>query len=453
MDRAKLIRYYMKIIIAGAGAVGTHLAKMLSKEKHTIVLLDEKTEKIKQLESSYEILAVVGSPTSLKDLREAQVPSADLFVAVTPYESTNITACLLATNLGAQKTLARIDNQEYLLPKNKEFFKSMGVDSLIYPERLAADEIVNGLKKGWVRQYLEFSDGELVVLATKIRESSPLCDQQLMHAFQANNRLRVVVIKRGNETIIPTGKDQIKVNDIVYFLTTREGTEEVRILSGKEEFEIGSTMFLGASRIGVRAIQELPSSMNIKVIEQDKEKSMQLLEKTDKALVINGDGRDISLLKEEDIESYDAFVALSGNSETNILACLAAKNLGVKRTIAEVENNDYISMAESLDIGAIINKKIIAASHIYQLILGGDVSVKCLTFVDVLVVELMAEDDSAITKDMLKNLKLPKNTTIGGIVRNDKGIVAVGDTQIQAGDRVLVFCGEDTVHKIEKLFK
>lgn len=443
----------MKIIIAGAGAVGTHLAKMLSKEKHTIVLLDEKTEKIKQLEANYEILAVVGSPTSLQDLREAQVPSADLFVAVTPYESTNITACLLATNLGAQKTLARIDNKEYLLPKNKEFFKSMGVDSLIYPERLAADEIVNGLKKGWVRQYLEFSDGELVVLATKIRQSSPLRDQPLMTTFQNNNRLRVVVIKRGEETIIPNGKDEIKENDIVYFLTTREGIDEVRILSGKEDFEINSTMFLGASRIGVRAIQELPNNMNIKVIEQDKEKGLNLLEKTDKAMVINGDGRDIALLKEEDIESFDAFVALSGNSETNILACLAAKNLGVKRTIAEVENNDYISMAESLDIGAIINKKIIAASHIYQLILGGDVSVKCLTFVDVLVVELMAEDESPITKDCLKNLKLPKNTTIGGVVRNEEGMVAVGDTQIQAGDRVIVFCGEDTVHKIEKLFK
>ena len=443
----------MKIIIAGAGAVGTHLAKMLSKEKHTIVLLDEKTEKIKQLEANYEILAVVGNPTSLQDLREAQVPSADLFVAVTPYESTNITACLLATNLGAQKTLARIDNKEYLLPKNKEFFKSMGVDSLIYPERLAADEIVNGLKKGWVRQYLEFSDGELVVLATKIRQTSPLRDQPLMTTFQNNNRLRVVVIKRGEETIIPNGKDEIKENDIVYFLTTREGIDEVRILSGKEDFEINSTMFLGASRIGVRAIQELPNNMNIKVIEQDKAKGLSLLEKTDKAMVINGDGRDIALLKEEDIESFDAFVALSGNSETNILACLAAKNLGVKRTIAEVENNDYISMAESLDIGAIINKKIIAASHIYQLILGGDVSVKCLTFVDVLVVELMAEDESPITKDCLKNLKLPKNTTIGGVVRNEEGMVAVGDTQIQAGDRVIVFCGEDTVHKIEKLFK
>lgn len=443
----------MKIIIAGAGAVGTHLAKMLSKENHTIVLLDQKAEKIKQLEANYEILAVVGSPTSLHDLREAQVPSADLFVAVTPYESTNITACLLATNLGAQKTLARIDNKEYLLPKNKEFFKSMGVDSLIYPERLAADEIVNGLKKGWVRQYLEFSDGELVVLATKIRAASPLCNQQLMNAFLKNNRLRIVVIKRGNETIIPTGKDQILINDIVYFLTTRDGIDEVRVLSGKEEFEITSTMFLGASRIGIRAIQELPSSMNIKVVEQDKEKGLTLLEKTDKAMVINGDGRDIALLKEEDIESFDAFVALSGNSETNILACLTAKNLGVKRTIAEVENNDYIAMAESLDIGAIINKKIIAASHIYQLILGGDVSVKCLTFVDVLVVELMAEDDSPITKDCLKNLKLPKNTTIGGIVRDEKGMVAVGDTQIQPGDRVIVFCGEDTVQKVEKLFK
>ena len=443
----------MKIVIAGAGDVGTHLAKMLSKENHEIILLDQKKEKIKALEANYDILAVIGSPTSLKSLREAQVPSADLFVAVTPYESTNITACLLATNLGAQKTLARIDNKEYLLPKNKEFFKSMGVDSLIYPERLAADEIVNGLQKGWVRQYLEFSDGELIILATKIRASSPLVNQQLMTAFQNNNRLRVVVIKRGHDTIIPMGKDQILIDDIVYFLTTRDGIDEVRILSGKEDFEIKSTMFLGASRIGVRAIQELPGSMNIKVIEQDKEKGLNLLEKTDKAMVINGDGRDIALLKEEDIESYDAFVALSGNSETNILACLTAKNLGVKRTIAEVENNDYIAMAESLDIGAIINKKIIAASHIYQLILGGDVSVKCLTFVDALVVELMAEDDSPITKDCLKNLKLPQNTTIGGVVRNEKGMVAVGETHIQAGDRVIVFCGEDTVHKIEKLFK
>ena len=221
----------MKIVIAGAGDVGTHLAKMLSKENHEIILLDQKKEKIKALEANYDILAVIGSPTSLKSLREAQVPSADLFVAVTPYESTNLTACVLATNLGAQKTLARIDNQEYLFPKNKEFFKSIGIDSLIYPEMLAADEIVNGLKKGWVRQYLDFSDGALVVLATKIRNTSPLCKKQLSDAFLDNTKVRVVAIKRGHRTIIPSGKDHVYAGDIVYFITTQDGVEEVRIKS------------------------------------------------------------------------------------------------------------------------------------------------------------------------------------------------------------------------------
>lgn len=443
----------MKIIIAGAGDVGTHLAKMLSKESHTIVLLDEKAEKIKALENNYDILAIVGSPTSLKDLREAQVPTADLFVAVTPYESTNITACLLATNLGAQKTLARIDSKEYLLPKNKEFFKSMGVDSLIYPEMLAANEIVNGLKKGWVRQYVELSDGALIVLATKIRNNSPLCNVPLEKAFEGNGLVRIVVIKRGNVTIIPTGKDSVQNNDIAYFITTKEGVEEVRIKSGKEDFDINNIMFVGASRIGIKTIQNLPKGKDVKVIEQDIDKTYRIIEQTNNTLVINGDGRDLSLLKEEDIESFDAFVALTGNSETNILACLTAKQFGVKRTIAEVENMDYIPMAESLDIGSIINKKIIAASHIYQLILGGNVSVRCLTFANVEVVELVAEEGSYITTDCLKNLKLPKNTTIGGIVRYNKGIVAVGDTKIKAGDNVTVFCGEYTIQKIEKLFK
>ena len=443
----------MKIIIAGAGDVGTHLAKMLSKESHTIVLLDEKAEKIKALENNYDILAIVGSPTSLKDLREAQVPTADLFVAVTPYESTNITACLLATNLGAQKTLARIDSNEYLLPKNKEFFKSMGVDSLIYPEMLAANEIVNGLKKGWVRQYVELSDGALIVLATKIRANSPLCNVPLEKAFEGNGLVRIVVIKRGNVTIIPTGKDCVQNNDIAYFITTKEGVEEVRIKSGKEDFDINNIMFVGASRIGIKTIQNLPKGKDVKVIEQDIDKTYRIIEQTNNTLVINGDGRDLSLLKEEDIESFDAFVALTGNSETNILACLTAKQFGVKRTIAEVENMDYIPMAESLDIGSIINKKIIAASHIYQLILGGNVSVRCLTFANVEVVELVAEEGSYITTDCLKNLKLPKNTTIGGIVRYNKGIVAVGDTKIKAGDNVTVFCGEYTIQKIEKLFK
>ena len=382
----------MRIIIAGAGEVGTHLAKLLSKENHTIILLDENGEKVKALEANYDILGIEGLPTSLKDLKEALVENADLFVAVTPYESTNITACLLATNLGAKKTLARIDNYEYLLPKNLEFFQRLGVDSLIYPEMLAAKEIVSALKRGWVRQYVEFSDGALVLLATKLRENAPIVNKTIEEAFdKENSTVRIIMIKRLGMDIIAKGKDKILAGDIVYFITTKDNIEQVRIQAGKEDFEINNIMILGGgSRIGVRAIQELPRNKNIKVIEQNKEKSIRVIENTDNVLVINGDGRDLELLKNEDIESYDAFVALTGNAETNILACLTAKNFGVKRTVAEVENLDYVPLAENLNIGSIINKKSLAASHIYKLILGGNVSnVRCLTLADVEIVEFV----------------------------------------------------------------
>ena len=446
----------MRIIIAGAGEVGTHLAKLLSKENHTIILLDENGEKVKALESNYDILGIEGLPTSLKDLKEAQVENADLFVAVTPYESTNITACLLATNLGAKKTLARIDNYEYLLPKNLEFFQRLGVDSLIYPEMLAAKEIVSALKRGWVRQYVEFSDGALVLLATKLRENAPIVNKTIEEAFdKENSTVRIIMIKRLGMDIIAKGKDKILAGDIVYFITTKDNIEQVRIQAGKEDFEINNIMILGGgSRIGVRAIQELPRNKNIKVIEQNKEKSIRVIENTDNVLVINGDGRDLELLKNEDIESYDAFVALTGNAETNILACLTAKNFGVKRTVAEVENLDYVPLAENLNIGSIINKKSLAASHIYKLILGGNVSnVRCLTLADVEIVEFVAGEKSAIVKTPIKDIRLPENVNIGGIIRDGVGFVAMGTSHIQPGDNVLVFCAEDTIRKVEKLFK
>lgn len=443
----------MKIVIAGAGDVGTHLAKMLSKEKHDIIMLDEQAEKVKSLETNYDILAVAGSPISLEDLREAQAPSADLFIAVTPYDSTNITSCLLASNLGAKKSLARTDKQEYLLPKNSEFFKSIGVDSLIFPEKLAAEEIAGSLKIGWARQYIELSNGELRVIATKIRSGSPLCGKELKNAFYGINSVRIVVIRRGDATIVPSGDDTIEDGDIVYFITTRDGIDEVRERSGKERYDIGKVMIIGGGRITLKAIECLPSSMSIKVIESDIDQANKLLEQTDRALVINGDGRDIALLKEEEIGSFDAFVALTDDSETNILTCLMAKSMGVKRTIAEVENFDYIAMAENLDIGAIINKKIIAASHIYQLILGGHSEVRCLTFADVDVIEMTATEHSDICRAPLFKLKLPRNMNVGGIIRDGKGLVAVGSTVVQPGDKVIIFCGIESIDKIKKLFK
>ena len=445
----------MKIIIAGAGNVGTHLAKLLSREKQDIILMDDDEEKLTALSSNFDLLTVTASPSSISGLKEVGVKEADLFIAVTPDESRNMTACMLATNLGAKKTVARIDNYEYLLPKNKEFFQKLGVDSLIYPEMLAAKEIVSSMRMSWVRQWWEFCGGALILIGTKMREKAEILNIPLYELGGPNIPYHVVAIKRGTETIIPRGDDVIKLHDIVYFTTTRKYIPYIRKIAGKEDYaDVRNVMIMGGSRIAVRTAQYVPDYMLVKIVDNDINRCNRLTELLDdKTMIINGDGRDMDLLIEEGLKNTEAFVALTGNSETNILACLAAKRMGVEKTVAEVENIDYIGMAESLDIGTVINKKMIAASHIYQMMLDADVSnVKCLTFANADVAEFTVPAGAKITKHFIKDLGLPKGTTIGGMIRNGEGVLVTGDTLIQPGDHVVVFCLSMMIKKIEKFF-
>ena len=445
----------MKIIIAGAGNVGTHLAKLLSREKQDIILMDDDEEKLTALSSNFDLLTVTASPSSISGLKEVGVKEADLFIAVTPDESRNMTACMLATNLGAKKTVARIDNYEYLLPKYKEFFQKLGVDSLIYPEMIAAKEIVSSMRMSWVRQWWEFCGGALILIGTKMREKAEILNIPLYELGGPNIPYHVVAIKRGTETIIPRGDDVIKLHDIVYFTTTRKYIPYIRKIAGKEDYaDVRNVMIMGGSRIAVRTAQYVPDYMQVKIVDNDINRCNRLTELLDdKTMIINGDGRDMDLLIEEGLKNTEAFVALTGNSETNILACLAAKRMGVEKTVAEVENIDYIGMAESLDIGTVINKKMIAASHIYQMMLDADVSnVKCLTFANADVAEFTVPAGAKITKHFIKDLGLPKGTTIGGMIRNGEGVLVTGDTLIQPGDHVVVFCLSMMIKKIEKFF-
>ena len=445
----------MKIIIAGAGNVGTHLAKLLSREKQDIILMDDDEEKLSALSNNFDLMTVTASPSSISGLKEVGVKEADLFVAVTPDESRNMTACMLAHNLGAQKTVARIDNYEYLLPKNKEFFKKLGVDSLIYPEMLAAKEIVSSMRMSWVRQWWEFCGGALILIGAKMREKAEILNIPLHQLGGPTIPYHVVAIKRGTDTIIPRGDDVIKLNDIVYFTTTRKYIPYIRKIAGKEDYaDVRNVMIMGGSRIAVRTAQYVPDYMQVKIVDNDISRCNRLTELLDdRTMIINGDGRDMDLLIEEGLKNTEAFVALTGNSETNILACLAAKRMGVDKTVAEVENIDYIGMAESLDIGTVINKKMIAASHIYQMMLDADVSnVKCLTFAYADVAEFTVKAGSKVTKHLIKDLGLPKGTTIGGMIRNGEGILVTGDTQVNAGDHVVVFCLSMMIKKIEKYF-
>ena len=446
----------MKVVIVGAGAVGTHLSKLLSREHQDCVLIDADDERLSGL-GEFDVMTYCASPTSIRALKEAGTPHADLFVGVTPEESTNINACILAHALGAKKTVARIDNYEYLSPSLQPFFKNLGLDSLIYPEVLAATDINNGLKMSWVRQRWDVHDGALILLGIKLRETAEILNLPLKDLCGPDDPYHVVAIKRGGETIIPSGMDELRVNDLAYFMTTKDYIPYIRKIVGKEHYtDVKNVIIMGGGKTAVCAALTAPDYMNMKIIEKDAarcEKLNELLEDND-TMVIHGDGRDLGLLEEENIKNTQAFVALTGNAETNILACLTAKKLGVRKTIAMVENLDYVSMAESLDIGTIINKKTIAASHIFQMMLEADVdNLRSLMLVDAEVAEFTAAEGSRVTKKAVKDLGMPFGVTIGGLVRKGQGMLVNGNSQIEAGDSVMVFCHEQKLNNIEKFFK
>ena len=445
----------MRIIIAGAYAIGSYLAKLLSRNKQEIILMDQDEEKLGKLASDYDLLTMNASATSVRSLKEARVGDADLFIAVTPDECFNMTACALAKGLGAKKTVAKIDNSEYVDPQNVELFHEMGVNSVIYPELLAAKDIINGLKMSWVRQRWDVHDGALVMLGIKLRETCKVLDKPLREISGPDDPYHVVAIRRRGDTIIPGGSDVLMVQDLVYFMTTRNYIPYIRQVAGKEHYvDVKNVMVMGGGATAVRAIKQMPEYMRVKVIERNVERCETLNNLFDEdILVINGDGRDLALLNEEGIRSTQAFVALTGKAETNILACLTAKRMGVRKTVAMVENVDYAHMAESLDIGTIINKRAIAASHIYQMLLDANVhNVRFLMSADADVAEFVPVEGSKITRRPVKDLGLPKGMTIGGLVRNGEGMLVSGNTQIEAGDSVVVFCHNVSIKKLEGLF-
>ncbi len=444
----------MRIIVAGAGEVGQHLAKLLSRENMDISLLDEQAEHLGDLEANYDLITRVGCPTSIHDLKDIGVKDADLFIAVTPNETENMTACLIANQLGARKTLARIDNYEYLLPENKRFLEGMGLNHLIYPEVLAAHEIEESLRTNWMRYHISLCKGALELCVVKVRDGAEVLEQPFKSGFFDHGRYRIVLIKRDNQTIFPHGDDAVKAGDMVYAVCTKDNMEFLREQLGKPKHEIRRVMFYGGTRIAQKAVQNLSDDLEIRILESDLEQCQRLSEKLGNALVIHADGSSMETLKDEDIQDMDAFVAVTKQSEANIFACLAAKRFGVGKTIADIENIDYISMAEGLDIGTVLNKKNITVSYIYQMLLNASVlNVRNLTSADAEIVELIATEGSRITRGQIRTLNLPEEVSIGGIVRAGEGLLVNGDTQIVPNDQIIVICRSHNIRELERYFK
>ena len=442
----------MKIVIAGAGEVGTHLAKLLSNENQDIIIIDKDREKLAELDADYNLMTECGSPTSFFAQKDASVGSADLFIAVTPFESTNLVACSIAKSLGAKCTVARVSHYGFLDPDNRHTMERMGVDRLIYPEYLAAKEIVTALEHSWVRNWFELHEGRIILVGVKLRDNAPLAGMQLKD-FASMGHFHVSAIRRHNETIIPRGNDAMLAGDILYITTTREHVDELVRLCGKVQRKIKRVLIMGGSKIAIRLVDLARDRFRFTIIDNNRETCNRLCEKCPDADIIFGDARDPEVLLDAGIDDSDAFITLSPSSESNILTTLTAKEYGIAKSVAEVEDIQFIPQAESLGIGTVINKKLLAGSSIFQLLLDADVSTsKCLALTDAEVAELEVKPNAKITRGPVRDLRLDSNMTLAALIRDDQGMLVTGNTTFRAGDRVMIFCLAGSLHKAEKLF-
>ena len=442
----------MRIVIAGAGEVGTHLAKMLSNEEQDIIVMDVENRKLEPLEN-YNLLTHQGSAISFNDLNAVKAGSCDLFIAVTKSEARNILACSLAKKLGAKRTVARLDNDEFFSPTWRDHITNMGIDHLIYPEMLAAKEITSAIKRTWARNWFELFDGELIVLGVKIRSNARIVNQMLKDVSNTSHYLHVSAIKRNREIIIPGGDDRVLENDIVYIATTRDHIDEVRDVCGKVQTPVSNVLIVGGNDIAEQLIKRLGKTVDIKIIEEDLNRCDELAQRYPNCKLVQGNFSDTELSEEESLSNYDAFIALGDNSAVNMMSCMIAKTNGVPKTIAQVEDIQFINEAEALNIGTIVNKKLLASSRIYQIMIDADEdNARCLALADAEVAEVVVQKDYRITRAPVKDLKLSRDFTIAGLVRDGKGQMVDGNTRIQADDHVVVFCLQGAIHKLDKYF-
>jgi trk system potassium uptake protein TrkA len=448
----------MKIIIAGAGEVGFHLAKLLSYESQDITLIDTSKESLAYADSHLDIRVLRGDATSISVLQDAQVESSDLVIGVTSSETTNITLCMLAKQLGCKRTIARISNIEFIAQRESIKFTELGIDELISPEELAAAEIQLLLNQSGFNDTYEFEKGALIMVGVSLPRSAPFVGKMVKEAARVFPELHFMPIalqRSGTQyTLIPRGDTVFKEEDQVYFVTDKKGMDELYKLTGMKKEEIRNVMVVGGSKVGINTARELcANKFNVKLIEKVKDKATEIADLLPNALVINGDCRNVELLDEESLESMDAFIAVTGNSETNIMSCLVAKSRHIKKTIALVENMDYFQLSHSIGVDTLINKKLLAANHIFRHIRKGEVvALTRLNNLNAEILEFVVTPSSQVTGKLIRDLDFPRSAIIGGVIRDGKGRIALGDFVIKTGDRVVVCCLPQSIPRVEKLF-
>jgi trk system potassium uptake protein TrkA len=446
----------MKIVIAGAGEMGFHLARLLAYEKQDITLLDNNQDVLENARGSLDVFTINGDAASVSLLKQAEVSKSDLFLAVTASEKTNLVAAILAKKLGAKQTVARVSNNEFLADDQRKTFQELGVDSLISPTQLAAKEIHKLIKRSTVTDLFEFEDGRVSLLGIVFDDNSHLVNLSVSEIVEkiGDVGFKPIAILRGDSTIIPRSSTIIKRADHAYFIATRESMDRLLNEVGKAPVEVKNIMILGGGELGYRTAQLLESEYRVTIVDNAKDTCKFLAEKLNNTLVVRGEPSNIELLKEEGLGRMEGFIALTRNTETNIITSLMAEQCGVFKTIALVDNADYFHISQNIGVDTLINKKLIAANNVFRFVRRGKIeAITSLHGVDAEVIEFVVHHESKLTRKKLRDLKFPKKAMIGAVVRENVSLIPDGDFQLQLNDKVIVFSQNEDIAKVEELFR
>jgi len=446
----------MKIIIAGAGDVGSHLAKLLSSESHDIYLIDKNEERLNSISSQFDVFTILGDAKSVEIMEQKLISSCDLLIAVTSSEETNMLICILGRKLGAKHTIARI-NDDNIIKENKEhFYNDLGINTLISPTHLASLEIKRLIHQSAFTDDIEFEEGKLTVFGISLSGNSILINKTVRESADLNPNLtfKPLALHRDNLTLLVSGETILKENDIVYFISLKESIDNIIKICGKHKFKVKDVMIIGGSRIGLNTAELLEKDFRVTLVEKDKKRCEEMASTLKSTLVVNINGHDVKMLEEEGLTETDALVSVTADSEMNIMTSLVGKSHGIKKTIARIENFDYINLSQSIGVDTLINKKIIAADNIFKFVRKGNVSsVANLHGTDAEIIEFIVKSGTKITKKPLNHLNFPNLSKIAGVIRDGNPIIPFGDFQLQENDQTIVFSLTESIKKIEEFFQ
>ena len=446
----------MKIIIAGAGDVGSHLAKLLSSEFHDIYLIDKNEERLNSISSQFDVFTIPGDAKSVEIMEQKLISSCDLLIAVTSSEETNMLICILGRKLGAKHTIARINDDNIIKENREHFYNDLGINTLISPTHLASLEIKRLIHQSAFTDDIEFEQGKLTVFGISLSGNSILINKTVRESADLNPNLtfKPLALHRDNLTLLVSGETILKENDIVYFISLKESIDNIIKICGKHKFKVKDVMIIGGSRIGLNTAELLEKDFRVTLVEKDKKRCEEMASTLKSTLVVNINGHDVKMLEEEGLTETDALVSVTADSEMNIMTSLVGKSHGIKKTIARIENFDYINLSQSIGVDTLINKKIIAADNIFKFVRKGNVSsVANLHGTDAEIIEFIVKSGTKITKKPLNQLNFPSLSKIAGVIRDGNPIIPFGDFQLQENDQTIVFSLTESIKKIEEFFQ